>query len=60
MIEKLFQPFERGEPSRSRATGGLGLGLTIARSIAREHGGTVILHNRVGGGMEAVCRFPLR
>jgi signal transduction histidine kinase len=60
LIEKLFQPFERGEPSRSRATGGLGLGLTIARSIAREHGGTVILHNRVGGGMEAVCRFPLR
>ena len=59
-IEKLFQPFERGEPSRSRATGGLGLGLTIARGIAVEHGGTLILHNRAGGGIEAICRFPLR
>lgn len=60
LIERLFQPFERGEPSRSRATGGLGLGLTIARGIANEHGGTLILHNRTGGGIEAVCRFPLR
>lgn len=59
-IERLFQPFERGDPSRSRATGGIGLGLTIARDIAREHGGTLILRNRAGGGMEAVCAFPIR
>lgn len=59
-IERLFQPFERGDPSRSRATGGIGLGLTIARDIAREHGGTLTLRKRAGGGMEAVCAFPLR
>ncbi|HWW65772.1 MAG TPA: ATP-binding protein [Sphingomonadaceae bacterium] len=59
-IEKLFQPFERGDPSRSRETGGIGLGLTIARGIAGEHGGTLTLHNRSGGGIEAICRFPLR
>ncbi|HWL48115.1 MAG TPA: ATP-binding protein [Sphingomonadaceae bacterium] len=59
-VEKLFQPFERGDPSRSRATGGIGLGLTIARGIASEHGGTLTLRNRASGGVEAVCRFPLR
>ncbi|OHT20474.1 ATP-binding protein [Edaphosphingomonas haloaromaticamans] len=59
-IDRLFQPFERGDPSRNRQTGGIGLGLTIARSIAREHGGTLILRNRAGGGLEAVCRLPVR
>lgn len=59
-IERLFQPFERGDPSRSRATGGIGLGLTIARSIVQEHGGTLILRNREGGGLEAICDFPVR
>lgn len=58
MIEKIFHPFERGDPSRSRETGGIGLGLTIARSIARDHGGTLVLRNREGGGIEAICRFP--
>ncbi|SNS07909.1 Signal transduction histidine kinase [Sphingomonas laterariae] len=57
-LERLFQPFERGDPSRNRETGGIGLGLTIARSIAQEHGGTLTLHNRDGGGLAAVCRLP--
>jgi len=59
LLEKMFDPFERGEPSRSRETGGVGLGLTIARKIAAEHGGTVSLRNRAGGGLEARCSFPL-
>jgi two-component system, OmpR family, sensor kinase len=59
-IERLFQPFERGEPSRNRETGGIGLGLTIARSIVQEHGGTLSLRNREGGGLEAICRIPTR
>lgn len=57
-VDRLFQPFERGDPSRNRETGGIGLGLTIARSIARAHGGTLILRNRAGGGVEAVLRLP--
>jgi two-component system OmpR family sensor kinase len=59
-LEAMFQPFERGEPSRNRATGGIGLGLSIARAIAQEHGGSLILANRPGGGLEAICRLPAR
>jgi signal transduction histidine kinase len=46
------------EESRSRETGGHGLGLTIARSIARGHGGKVTLTNRPGGGLTACLRIP--
>lgn len=58
MLERVFEPFERGDPSRSRATGGVGLGLTIARKIAEEHGGALSLRNRPGGGLEARCSLP--
>lgn len=59
-LETMFRPFERGEPSRNRATGGIGLGLSIARAIAQEHGGSLLLANRAGGGLEAICRLPIR
>jgi len=59
MLESMFKPFERAEPSRNRTTGGIGLGLSIARAIAQEHGGTLILAARNGGGLEAICRLPL-
>jgi two-component system, OmpR family, sensor kinase len=59
LLERVFDPFERGDPSRNRATGGVGLGLTIARKIAQEHGGSLTLRNRSGGGLEARCSFPL-
>ncbi|RYD94289.1 MAG: ATP-binding protein, partial [Sphingomonadales bacterium] len=59
-LETMFRPFERGEPSRNRATGGIGLGLSIARAIAQEHGGSLVLANRANGGLEAICRLPLR
>jgi signal transduction histidine kinase len=52
-LELVFNPFYRLEGSRNRATGGVGLGLTAARSIVREHGGEVILANRPEGGLEA-------
>ena len=58
-IERLFEPFYRGEPSRSRETGGAGLGLAVVRSIARAHGGDVTLHNRSGGGLIARVSLPL-
>ncbi|MCB1857965.1 MAG: HAMP domain-containing protein [Gammaproteobacteria bacterium] len=57
-LETLFRPFQRREGSRSKATGGTGLGLGIARNIARGHGGDVTLRNGIGGGLEAVVTLP--
>jgi signal transduction histidine kinase len=57
-LEQVFAPFARLESSRSRATGGVGLGLSIARTMARSHGGDIILVNRQGGGLRAVIRLP--
>jgi len=57
-LEKVFDPFYRAEGSRSRKTGGTGLGLTIAKSIVDAHGGTLVLRNRPGGGLEADLSLP--
>jgi len=57
-LEKVFEPFHRLEGSRSRATGGTGLGLTIARNIAQGAGGDLVLRNRPQGGLEAVLTVP--
>ncbi|WP_309090387.1 ATP-binding protein [Phenylobacterium sp.] len=57
--EKVFEPFYRREPSRSRQTGGIGLGLAVVRSIARGHGGDVELSNRPSGGLTARVVLPL-
>lgn len=53
-LDRAFEPFYRAEASRSRVTGGTGLGLGIARNIARAHGGEIVLRNRSEGGFEAV------
>jgi signal transduction histidine kinase len=58
-LEGVFDPFRRAEPSRSRDTGGIGLGLTVARSIARAHGGDITLENRQEGGLRARVQLPL-
>ena len=58
-LEAMFEPFTRGEDSRSRDTGGAGLGLSITRSIIRAHGGEIRLSNRDGGGLEARVELPL-
>ena len=58
-MQAVFRPFRRLETSRNRETGGAGLGLTIARSVARAHGGDVILTNRNGGGLTAEIVLPL-
>ena len=58
-IERVFEPFVRLESSRSRETGGVGLGLAIARGIFRAHGGDVRLTNRPEGGLTAVATLPL-
>jgi len=58
-LEEVFEPFVRLDPSRSTETGGVGLGLAIARGIARAHGGEVSLVNRPEGGLRACLRLPL-
>jgi signal transduction histidine kinase len=58
-LERVFEPFFRLEPSRNRASGGAGLGLSIARNIARWHGGDVRLRNRAtGAGLIAELWLP--
>ncbi len=57
--ERVFEPFVRTEPSRSRQTGGAGLGLAVVRSIARAHGGDARLSNLEGHGLRARITLPL-
>ncbi len=58
-LERVFDPFYRADRARNLDTGGVGLGLAIARAIAREHGGDITLHLR-NPGLGAVVRLPLR
>jgi len=57
--EDVFKPFFRLEQSRNPATGGVGLGLTIARDVARSHGGDVALEAAPGGGLRARVWLPV-
>lgn len=57
-LERVFEPFYRLETSRSRTTGGMGLGLASARAVARAHGGDLILRNRPEGGLIAELSLP--
>lgn len=56
--EGVFRPFFRIEGSRNPSTGGVGLGLTIARDVARSHGGEVFLEESPLGGLRARLRLP--
>lgn len=58
-LERVFEPFYRLESSRSRETGGVGLGLAIVRQIARRHAGDVLLSNLPGGGLRAQLWLPV-
>ena len=57
--ERIFEPFFRADPSRSRATGGEGLGLAIVSTIVGAHGGQVGVSPREGGGSRFWVRLPL-
>lgn len=59
MLEAVFDPFFRLEVSRSRDTGGTGIGITIARNIAAKHGGTLYLRNHPEGGLVATLELPI-
>jgi two-component system osmolarity sensor histidine kinase EnvZ len=56
--ERVFQPFVRLDASRNPSTGGVGLGLTIARDVARSHGGDVRLETSPYGGLRARLHLP--
>ncbi|KPF94048.1 histidine kinase [Novosphingobium sp. AAP83] len=63
-IARMMEPFTRLEASRNSGTGGTGLGLTLARAIADQHGGTLALVNRPGvngeiAGLTAIIRLPI-
>jgi signal transduction histidine kinase len=58
LIDRVFEPFFRLEGSRGRDSGGTGLGLGIARNIARAHGGDLVLKNRPGAGLIAELTLP--
>jgi signal transduction histidine kinase len=57
-MQRVFDPFYRVETSRSRESGGTGLGLTIARNIAEQHGGSIALANHPEGGLEVTLMLP--
>lgn len=57
-LQQVFEPFVRLETSRNRHTGGVGLGLSIARQIALRHGGNLSLSNAQNGGLIAHLSLP--
>ncbi len=57
-LGRMTDPFTRGDPSRNTATGGTGLGLALARAIAEQHGGSLVLANRPDGGLRAEIVLP--
>lgn len=59
-LETVFEPFRRLESSRNRSTGGVGLGLAIARRAFEREGGHLTLKNRPEGGLRAEVRLPIR
>lgn len=59
-MDEMFEPFSRLEISRSRETGGFGLGLSIARDVIEGHGGRITLANRPEGGLLVTVRLPCK
>jgi signal transduction histidine kinase len=58
VLPRVTERFERGDPSRSRATGGFGLGLAIARDIVEAHGGRLTIESKVGQGTIVRIALP--
>ena len=55
----MFKPFFRIDQSLNAETGGIGLGLTIARDVVRNHGGDLVLGESAAGGLRALIRLPI-
>ncbi len=59
-ISRIFEPFYRVDPSRSRASGGTGLGLAVVKHLVEVHAGAVVAENRPAGGSRFVVQLPRR
>ena len=57
-LPRLFDHFFRGDRSRSRNTGGWGIGLTLCKRIVEAHGGSIVAGNREGGGLTVRFTIP--
>ena len=57
-LDKVFEPFFRAEESRSRSSGGYGLGLYLTKQIADAHGGRISIQNHENGGAEVSLYLP--
>ena len=58
-LSQVFDRFYRVDASRARSTGGVGLGLTIAKQLVEAHGGTIIAESTLGGGSRFGFELPL-
>jgi two-component system, OmpR family, sensor kinase len=59
-IARAFEPFFRAERSRNRNTGGMGLGLAVAKRGVDAHGGTITLRNHRSGGLVVSITLPMQ
>jgi signal transduction histidine kinase len=57
-LKYIFEPFYRSDPSRSRRTGGFGLGLSICKKVMDAHKGKIEISSTVNEGTEVVITFP--
>lgn len=58
LIDKVTRPYVRGDKSRGKNSGGIGLGLSIVQQICETHGGQLLLRNRPQGGLSATLHLP--
>jgi len=59
-LDRIFTPFFRADRSRTRATGGVGLGLALSKRIVEAHGGTLVASSAPGAGTTMTVALPAR
>ncbi|WP_263348412.1 cell wall metabolism sensor histidine kinase WalK [Paraclostridium sp. AKS81] len=58
-LNYIFERFYRVDKSRSKDTGGIGVGLAISKAIVAEHGGNILVYSELGKGSEFVIKLPV-
>lgn len=59
-LPHVFERFYRTDKSRSRETGGTGVGLTIVKELVEAHGGRIDVKSKIKNGSTFICRFPIQ